>query len=181
MSERIIITPYDPEWPSLFAQLGVTLRAALGAVALRIDHIGSTSIPGLHAKPIIDVQVSVASFEPLAAYRDPLLGLGLVFRDYNPDMSKRYFREAPGTRHTHIHVRRAGSFPEQFTLLFRDYMRGHGADAQAYAALKYQLAAQFDNDRAGYTEAKGPFIWETIRKADQWAQQIGWAPGPSDI
>ena len=180
MCERVVIYPYDPEWPGLFLQLGTELRDALGAVAIRINHIGSTAIPGLAAKPIIDVQVSVASFAPLEAYRAPLCGLGLVFRDYNSDMSKRYFREAPGTRRTHIHVRRAGSWPEQFALLFRDYVREHATDAQAYAALKYRLAEQFGTDRVGYTEAKTSFIWEVMRKADQWAQQTGWSPGASD-
>lgn len=180
MGERIIITPYDPEWPSLFTRLGSTLRDALGSVALRIDHIGSTAIPGLDAKPIIDVQVSVASFDPIAAYRDPLMRLGLVFRDKNADLTKRYFREVPGTHRTHIHVRCAGSWSEQFALLFRDYLRAHDADAKAYAALKYRLAEAYRDDRVGYTDAKTLFIWEIMRKADYWGQQIGWALEASD-
>ena len=87
--------------------------------------------------------------------RDPLVRLGLVFREQNPDLAKRYFREAPGTRRTHIHVRCAGSSSEQFALLFRDYLREHEADAQAYAALKYRLAEEYADDREGYTEVKG--------------------------
>jgi len=180
MNNRIIITPYDPAWPQLFTELGASVRMALGPIALRIDHIGSTAVPGLAAKPIIDVQISVAAFEPIAAYRDPLERLGFVYRSGNPDLTKRYFREAPGTRRTHLHVRRAGSWSEQFSLLFRDYLRTQEADAREYAALKYRLAAQFGDDRVGYTEAKGPFIWEIMRKADGWAQQIGWAPGLPD-
>ena len=70
--QPIEVAAYDPAWPVRFAELGRELRAKLGAVALRIDHIGSTSVPGLAAKPIIDIQVSVADFEPLAAYRLPL-------------------------------------------------------------------------------------------------------------
>jgi GrpB-like predicted nucleotidyltransferase (UPF0157 family) len=79
VTDEVMIVPYDAEWPILFARLGSALRAALGDVALRIDHIGSTSVPGLDAKPIIDVQISVASFEPLNAYRGPLESLGYVF------------------------------------------------------------------------------------------------------
>jgi GrpB-like predicted nucleotidyltransferase (UPF0157 family) len=81
---RIEIVDYDPAWPVLFGELGRTLRAVLGAVALRIDHIGSTAVAGLPAKPIIDVQVSVAAFEPLEAFKDPLEQLGYVYRADNP-------------------------------------------------------------------------------------------------
>ena len=180
MADRVIITPYDPEWPEMFRKLGMLLRNALGDVALRIDHIGSTSIPGLAAKPIIDVQISVADFEPLDAFRVPIESVGFVWRADNPELTKRYFREKPGGRRTHIHVRRMGSFSQQFPLLFRDYMRLHPEDARAYADLKYRLANEFGENRHGYVDAKGPFIWETIRKADDWAQSIGWQPGPSD-
>jgi GrpB-like predicted nucleotidyltransferase (UPF0157 family) len=99
------------------------LHDALGPVALRIDHIGSTSVPGLAAKPVIDIQISVADFEPLDAYRLPLERLGYIFRSDNPERTKRYFRETLGQRRVHIHVRRAGSFSEQFALLFREYVR----------------------------------------------------------
>lgn len=180
MDERVIITPYDPEWPGLFRGLGARLRESLGDVALRIDHIGSTSIPGLDAKPIIDVQISVADFEPLDAFRVPIESVGFEWQAGNPELTKRYFREKLGGRRTHIHVRRWGSFSQQFPLLFRDYLRTHTEDAQAYADLKYRLAEEYGEDRHGYVEAKGPFIWETIRKADDWAQSTGWQPGPSD-
>ena len=180
MAQVVEICPYDPSWPGLFAALGVRLRDALGSVALRIDHIGSTSVPGLAAKPIIDVQVSVAALDPVDAYRVPLEGLGLVFRPENTERTKRYFREAPGTRRTHIHVRRAGSWAEQFALLFRDYLRAHPRDRARYAELKRRLARELREDRHAYTEAKVPFIWEVMSRADRWSQDVGWAPGPSD-
>ena len=180
MPDPIVIVPYDPQWPELFQQAGTALRAALGNTARRIDHIGSTAIPGLDAKPVIDIQISVAAFEPLDAYRLPLESLGYVFRADNPERTKRYFREAPGQRRTHIHVRRLGSWAEQFALLFRDYLRGHPTEAQQYAALKYQLAERYRNHRQGYTDAKDPFIWEVMYKADRWSQESGWEPGPTD-
>jgi GrpB-like predicted nucleotidyltransferase (UPF0157 family) len=181
MPDPIIIAPYDPQWPRLFAELGARLREALGPVALRIDHIGSTSIPGMAAKPVIDVQISVASFEPLEAIKTPLEGLGFVHRADNPDLAKRYFRETPGQRRTHIHVRRAGSWSEQFALLFRDYLRTHDADARWYEGVKRALAEQYRDDRQGYTEAKGPYLWETMEKADAWNQRTGWTPPCSDF
>jgi GrpB-like predicted nucleotidyltransferase (UPF0157 family) len=176
----IEVAAYDPAWPVRFAELGRDLRAGLGAVALRIDHIGSTSVPGLAAKPIIDIQVSVADFEPLAAYRLPLEQLGYVYRADNPERTKRYFREPSGRRRTHVHVRRAGSFSEQWALLFRDYLRAHAEAAAEYAAVKQRLALRFRDDRRAYVDAKGPLLWEIIRKADEWAQAQGWLPGPSD-
>jgi GrpB-like predicted nucleotidyltransferase (UPF0157 family) len=180
VAQVVEICPYDPEWPSRFAALGVRLRNALGSVALRIDHIGSTSATGLAAKPIVDVQVSVAAFDPVDAYRVPLEGLGLVLRPENTDRTKRYFREAPGTPRTHIHVRRAGSWAEQFSLLFRDYLRGHLEERDRYAELKRRLARELHGDRQAYTEAKSPFIWEIMYRADRWSQAVGWTPGPSD-
>jgi len=180
MADRVIVVPYDPAWPAIFAELGGRLRGALGETALRIDHIGSTSVPGLEAKPIIDVQISVRSLEPVDPFRRPLEGLGFVFRAGNPELTKRYFRERPGDRRTHIHVRRAGSWAEQFALLFRDYMRTHGEDARRYAQLKYRLAEEYAEDRYGYTDAKAPFIWEIMVKADRWSQEVGWVPGASD-
>jgi GrpB-like predicted nucleotidyltransferase (UPF0157 family) len=178
--DPIIIVPYDPHWPTLFTQLARDIRTALGDVALRIDHIGSTSIPGLAAKPIIDIQISVAAFEPLDAFRLPLEQLGYLFHPENTERTKRYFRESPGQRRTHIHVRRAGSFSEQFPLLFRDFLRLHPNVAAQYADLKIQLSQQYRDDREKYTDAKQPFIWQIIAQADLWAQEIGWEPGKSD-
>jgi GrpB-like predicted nucleotidyltransferase (UPF0157 family) len=180
VKDEVVIIPYDPEWPNLFAHLGGALRAALGDFALRIDHIGSTSVPGLDAKPVIDVQISVASLEPLDAYRAPLESLGYVFRADNTERTKRYFRESPGLRRTHIHVRRAGSFSEQFALLFRDYLRAHADDARRYAKVKHRLANSYRHDRHGYTDAKIPHVWEIMTRADRWSQKVGWEPGPTD-
>jgi GrpB-like predicted nucleotidyltransferase (UPF0157 family) len=180
MSDPIVIAPYDPQWPCRFAELGARLRGALGPVAMRIDHIGSTAVPGMAAKPVIDVQISVASFDPLEAYKTPLEGLGLVHRADNPDLTKRYFRETPGQHRTHIHVRLAGSWSEQFALLFRDYLRVHDEDCRWYESIKRGLADQYRDDRHGYTDAKGPYLWEIMKKAAEWVQDTGWAPGPSD-
>lgn len=180
MSQSIDICPYDPAWPCLFSALGVRLRDALGSRAIRIDHIGSTAVPGLAAKPIIDVQVSVAALDPVDHFRGPLEGLGLVYRSENPERTKRYFREVPGTRRTHIHVRRAGSWAEQFALLFRDYLRAEPEERDRYGELKRRLARENADDRREYGAAKVPFIWEIMRRADQWSREAGWMPGNSD-
>ena len=180
MRDPITVVAYDPAWPELFRQLGAELRAALGGVALRIDHIGSTAVPGLVAKSIVDVQVSVQRLEPVEPFRSPLEAAGFVYRAANTERIKRYFREPPGQRRTHIHVRRAGSFSEQLPLLLRDYLRAHPAAALDYGQRKQALASRFAHDRRGYQDAKAPITWQVLRRADQWAQQTGWEPGPTD-
>lgn len=177
---QIYVVQYDPQWPVRFAEVGAGLRDALKDVALRIDHIGSTSVPGLAAKPVIDVQISVAALEPVEPFKEPLEMIGLVYRADNTERTKRYFREPPGQRRTHIHVRKAGSFSEQFALLFRDYLRTHADDARAFGAVKSRLAEQFRDNRPAYTEAKNPYVWQLVARADSWAQQTGWESGASD-
>jgi GrpB-like predicted nucleotidyltransferase (UPF0157 family) len=176
----IRIADYDPAWPGRFAGLAGGLRAVLGPVAERIDHIGSTAVPGLAAKPIIDIQISVAALEPVAPFRQPLEHLGYVYRADNTERTKRYFREPPGSPRTHLHVRRTGSFSQQFPLLLRDYLRARPQAAAGYQAVKQRLAARHRHDRHAYADAKVPYFWELIRRADEWAQQAGWEPGPSD-
>jgi GrpB-like predicted nucleotidyltransferase (UPF0157 family) len=173
------VVAYDPAWPQLFASLARDLRAALGGVALRIDHVGST-VPGLAAKPIIDVQISVASFEPLSSFRDPIESCGFLWRAKNDELTKRYFRERPGRRRTHVHVRRAGSFSEQLNLLHRDYLRTNASRAREYAEFKRSVAHLLHTDRQAYVDAKAPFVWDTIAHADAWAQRTGWRPDRSD-
>lgn len=81
---------------------------------------------------------------------------------------------------THIHVRREGSWSQQFALLFRDYLRSHPEDCAAYAECKIRLAEQYRDDRHGYVEAKRPFIWSIMQKADSWSQTVGWTPDERD-
>lgn len=181
MADPIVVVDYDPAWPEMFRRLALPFREAMGDTALRIDHIGSTAVPGLAAKPVIDMQISVESFDPFAVIQDPLKGLGYVWQQDNPDLTKRYFRESAGNQRVHIHVRLAGSWSEQFGLLFRDYLRAHPDDAAAYAALKYQLANEYRDARPAYVEAKSPFIWTIMERANSWSQDTGWRPGPPDV
>ncbi|MBD2868261.1 GrpB family protein [Paenibacillus arenilitoris] len=180
MNWQWTIAKHDPDWKSLFLGIGTGLREALGELAVRIDHVGSTSVPGLDAKPIVDIQISVMDDEDLAAYKAKIEGLGFQWRSDNPDRTKKYFRETPGSRRTHIHVRRAGSFSEQLTLLFRDYLRAHPADCLNYAAEKHRLFELYRHDRPKYVEGKGPVVWEILRRAHGWSQETGWKPGRSD-
>lgn len=176
---RVEIHRYTDEWAREFGVIGKALRNALTGTALRIDHIGSTSIPGLAAKPIIDIQLSVLSLEPMD-FRAPIESLGYVWREHNPERTKRYFREPPGSRRTHVHVRKAGSWHEQYALLFRDFMRLHADACKKYEQVKWDLAAQYPYDMPSYTDAKASIFWEIMQQADRWAAATGWEPGASD-
>ena len=179
--DQIIIHPYSDEWPSLFECTAGKIREALGDVAIRIDHIGSTSIKDLAAKPIIDIQISVLAFEPIEEFLLPLEKLGYIYRKDNPEKTKMYFRETPGDRRTHIHVRKFGSWHQQFPLLFRDYLRLHPIEVKLYESEKYRLANMYKDNRVAYVEGKNAIFWDIIYRADRWAAQTGWEPGLSDV
>ena len=181
MTEHIVINSWSPEWARQFRKRAEALRNELGSLAMRIDHIGSTSIRGLAAKPIIDIQISVESFDPMEALVAPLERCGYVWRSSNPELTKRYFREVPGNERTHVHVRRSGSWREQWALLFRDYMRQHINEHAAYVALKRALAERYGADRNAYTQGKDDFFWDVIRRADRWAAAVGWQPSATDL
>ncbi|MGU3471749.1 GrpB family protein [Paenibacillus sp. D51F] len=180
MEDQWKISEHAPEWRTYFLDTADKLRRELGPSALRIDHIGSTSVAGLDAKPIVDIQISISSFGEFRACKDRMEAAGFRHREENPDLTKRYFRELPGARRTHIHVREAGSFAEQVALLFRDYLRANPDACRRYAAEKHRLMGLFKEDRPAYVEGKGPIIWELLREAGSWSQMEGWRPGPSD-
>jgi GrpB-like predicted nucleotidyltransferase (UPF0157 family) len=180
MDDAVVIVDYDEGWPGLFREVAEPIRAAMGDVALRIDHIGSTAIVGIGAKPIIDILISVESFEPFEAIRRPMEGLGYVWQADNPDLTKRFFREAPHTRRTHIHVHKIGTWQQQLVLVFRDFLRADVAARNRYEAVKRELAAHYRDERSKYVVGKEPIIWETLAAATKWVQMTGWEAGPSD-
>lgn len=165
--DSIEIRPYDPGWPAAFAAEAKRLEAALGSLALRIDHHGSTSVPGLSAKPIIDIQVSVAKLQPLAAYGTGLETLGYVHIDHADDAFCPFFHRPERWPHSHhVHVVERGGAEERRTLAFRDYLRDHGDTARDYERLKQDLAARLigadDQERERYAQAKSDFIERVV-------------------
>lgn len=178
--DPIVIVPYDPRWPQEFHGIATSLRQGLGRVATRIDHVGSTAVPGLAAKDVIDIQISIPRGTEERSVRAPLGALGYDFQSANPDRTKRMFREPVGHRRTHVHVREPGSFDEQLNLLFRDFLRAERAAALAYASEKRRLAERFRDDRPGYVAAKEPVVWALLAQAHTWSQRVGWSPSASD-
>ena len=191
----ITIIPYQPTWPAEFAEIAATLRAALEDQALRIDHIGSTAVPGLDSKDIIDIQLTVTSFDDFQPIQSALqaTGYSLVPRDISDhrppgvlgpdsDWEKRYFHPPAHQRPTHLHVRLAGRPNQLYPLLFRDYLRTHPATAAAYAALKRTLARYHGqgDDHTPYVEIKDPLCDVIMAAAHEWADRISWQPADSD-
>jgi GrpB-like predicted nucleotidyltransferase (UPF0157 family) len=164
------LAPYDPNWPSMFEAEAARLRRALGGLALRIDHHGSTAVPGLSAKPIIDIQVSVADLRPLEAFGGALEALGYVHVPHPDDAFCPFFHRPAGWPHTHhVHVVQAGGEEERRTLAFRDYLRRHDTMARHYERLKQRLMDELNpNDaasREAYALAKTSFVERVIALA----------------
>jgi GrpB-like predicted nucleotidyltransferase (UPF0157 family) len=168
----IVLVPYDPRWPTTFTEHRARIGAALGERALRVDHIGSTAVPGLVAKPVVDIDVSVADPDDEPAYLADLLGAGYELRVREP--GHRMVRTPE--RDVHVHVCAYGGRWERRHLLFRDWLRRDEADREGYAALKGHLARQDWPDMNAYADAKGPLIDEITARAEGWARAQGWTP-----
>ena len=167
---KIEIVPYDPGWPDAFEAEAARLRAALKTLALRVDHHGSTAIPGLGAKPIIDIQVSVSTLQPLSAYGARLEAIGYVHVPHSDDSFCPFFHRPTRWPHTHhVHVVERGGREERRTLAFRDYLRDHPDMAREYEDLKRTVAAQIvvadRESQEKYAVAKTDFIERVVSLA----------------
>ena len=170
MGQAHEVVPYNPDWPRAFRAERDRIAATLGAFAVRIDHNGSTSVPGLAAKPIIDIQISVERLDPSEAYAPGLVQLGYVHVPHPDDAFCPFFHRPAAWPHTHhVHVVHAGGDEERRTLAFRDYLREHGDAAREYADLKCRLAPRYSaatfSSRQAYAEAKADFITRITDRA----------------
>ena len=152
---------YDDAWPAQFAEEAERLHELLGDLAVRVDHVGSTSVPGLAAKPVIDIQVSVAAIVPRAPIVDPLVAAGYrhsidPIETEHEFLSRGYDDGYP--RLVHVHVCEVGSAWERRHLAFRDALRADADTAAEYAALKRRLAAEHPHDIFTYVDGKTAFI-----------------------
>lgn len=170
MLERLQISSYDPRWVLEFKAERNQIAERLGGLAVRIDHNGSTSVPGLDAKPIVDIQVSVEHLQPIRHYAEPLATLGYVHVPHTDDAVCPFFHRPREWPHMyHVHVVQSGGQEEQRTLAFRDFLREHSDIASEYVALKKKLAAFSDaadaSSREAYASAKGEFIDRVVQIA----------------
>jgi GrpB-like predicted nucleotidyltransferase (UPF0157 family) len=174
-ADPIEIVPYDPAWPGQFQQWRGRLSKALGGTARRIEHIGSTSVPGLAAKPVIDIEVCVLDLEDEGLYVPPIESLGVQFR--SRDDQHRYFRPFSGRpRDVQVHVCRVGSNWERRHFLFRDYLRTSQSARDDYLRAKLEAARLWRDDRIAYADAKTEVISDLMVRAETWAAETGWRP-----
>jgi GrpB-like predicted nucleotidyltransferase (UPF0157 family) len=156
--EPVKIVDYDPGWPGAYAAERSRLLAVAGAAFERLEHIGSTSVPGLAAKPVIDMMAAVPS---LGAAEGVLPGLAVLgYGVVKTGMRGRLLlvRRAPGGLRYHLHLVETASWADRKERHMRDYLRAHPAEAAAYGALKRRLADAHRDDPVGYTEAKTGFL-----------------------
>ncbi len=178
MSDRNELVPYDPRWPELYRAEAPLVRAALGEQVVAIEHFGSTAIPGLAAKPIIDILVAVRALAAMGHAEAALAPLGYVFWRDNPKRDRMFFVKGmppygAGRSH-HVHITELSG--EMWRRrIFRDYLISHPDEARRYEALKRDLLARFPDDRESYTDAKSAYVDSVMALAGALAKP-GTAP-----
>lgn len=181
----IIINEYNPSWPKEFEVLQASLLEILGPLALQIDHIGSTSVPGLGAKDVIDIQVIVHALT--SEVRQKLIDAGYHWHeafthdhvplgeDEDPKLWAKFtFHEPPDQRRTNVHIRIQGNPNQCYALLFRDYLRAHPNSTSTIERIKRELVKRHADNEDAYYDIKDPvydLIWDA---AQEWARQTGW-------
>lgn len=178
------IVEYNPGWPGEFKEIAAQLQNGLGNLALRIDHIGSTSVPGLAAKDVIDIQITVSELNEQLLAAMTAMGYTrseIATSDHIPagmsdkphEWQKWFFKAPTSQRPTNTHVRIAGRANQRYPLLFRDFLRAHPSYAKSYGELKKRLAANLANSRT-YPDVKDPAVDLIYHAAENWATRTGW-------
>lgn len=164
ITEEVALVPYDPQWADRFEVEKQAISAALGDRVAAIHHIGSTAIPGLAAKPVIDIMLVVRQLADFVDCIAPLQKLGYSFIDYPQNVDRKFFRKGEPRTH-HLHIVAADNAELRDHLIFRDALRADTTLRDEYAALKYDLANRFKTDRAHYSDSKTQFVRSVIESA----------------
>ncbi|HEU0042324.1 MAG TPA: dephospho-CoA kinase [Jiangellaceae bacterium] len=181
---RAVLVEPDPSWPTQAERTMSRIRRAVGERIDRIDHIGSTSVPGLAAKDVIDLQIVVTDLDIATAVADGMCDAGLVrcsgcwwdnLRD-GSEADKQVAANADPGRAVNVHVRTLDSPAWRDALLLRDWLSVHAEEADAYASVKRELAGQPHDNIDDYADAKTPWISVALRRADEWAAGTAWTP-----
>ncbi|MEM1220222.1 MAG: GrpB family protein [Bacteroidota bacterium] len=168
---QVQVLDYQPHWPTKFQTEALLWREILGQVLVDIQHIGSTSVPSLAAKPIIDILLAVSDLKTLDSYTSEIEKRGYeVMGEYHIP-GRRYFRKGGNQRSHHVHAFQIGDANLVRHLAFRDYLRAHPAVAKAYGDLKKEIIQHRIQDSISYGDAKEPFIKEHEEKASAWYRQ----------
>lgn len=173
MVRRMKVVEYSAEWPKLYEQEISLLRKALGSEIVRVHHIGSTAVPGLAAKPIIDILLEVQSVEGLDKLNKAMRDLGYQPKGEFGIPGRRYFPKGGDDRTHHVHAFAAGDPQIDKYLAFRDYLRTHPVAVAEYAAVKRAAAVAHETDPEGYVAFKQRFVKQAVAKAAHWANKRG--------
>jgi GrpB-like predicted nucleotidyltransferase (UPF0157 family) len=180
------LVPYSDAWPAEFEALRDDLAGALGDLAVRIDHIGSTSVPGMSAKDVIDIQITVASLDDVDDVAERAAALGFVRRPYHIDhfppgwqgdereWGKIVLAPPEDMRRCNVHVREAGRANQRYALLFRDYMRAHRHAVETWIVMKQVLAGLYPDDLSTYGLVKDAATDVLMLAAEDWAVREDW-------
>ncbi|MBO0834783.1 MAG: GrpB family protein [Actinobacteria bacterium] len=160
----ITLAAYDLRWPEMFAREASRIRSALESLAIRIEHVGSTSVPGLAAKPIIDIVVEVPDSADEAAYLPALEAAGYVLRIREPDWFEHRLLKGPDT-YVNVHVFSTGATEIEQMILFRDWLRSHDDERDAYLAVKRDLAERTWRHVQHYADAKTAIVQQILARA----------------
>jgi GrpB-like predicted nucleotidyltransferase (UPF0157 family) len=166
----IVLVEYDSRWPKLFMREACRIRAALSDLAIRVEHVGSTSVPGLAAKPIIDIVLVVPDSADEPAYVPALESAGYVLHIREPDWFEHRLLNGPDTD-VNLHVFSAGATEIDRMLMFRDWLRSHDADRDAYLAVKRALAQRTWRHVQHYADAKSDIVRQIVDRATANADQ----------
>ncbi|MDM8527839.1 GrpB family protein [Anaerolineales bacterium HSG24] len=163
------VVPHDPNWIQLFDQEAKCLSAILGDEIIAIHHIGSTAIPNIYAKPILDFLIEVRNIDIINQFNGPLAQVGYEAKGEFGLPGRRFFSKGVGSERTHhVHIFQTNNPEYERHLAFRDYLRTHPDVAYQYSRLKQELAGRFPKDSVAYTRAKDDFIRSTEQKARAW-------------
>lgn len=170
MEQQVYLEPYDAKWADAFERESAAIVIALGEVLVALHHIGSTAIPGICAKPIIDMLAVTQDLRLLDNRGNALAAMGYEALGEFGIAGRRYFRKGDrsGIRTHQVHAFQVGSPQITRHLGFRDFLRAHPDEAAAYAALKERLATEFPRDVSNYTDGKSRFIQEMDIRAEEW-------------
>jgi GrpB-like predicted nucleotidyltransferase (UPF0157 family) len=167
--EPVHLVAYDPSWPALFVQERNCIFEAVGQWIEKVEHIGGTAIPGLDAKPVIDLMVGLKSMADASSCVEPLTNLEYSYwaqgAQPHHHLFVRFVDPVISARTHNLHLVEVGGRYWEERLFFRDYLRKHPETAKEYAELKYRLASRHRDDREAYTEAKADFVCEVVRRA----------------
>lgn len=172
MARSVTVELYNAEWKERFLTAAQALRKVFGELVVEVHHIGSTSVPGLSAKPIIDLCLVVSDIQAVDGFNGRMEALGYVPKGENGIPGRRFFMKGTEERRDwHVHTFQVGHPDIGRHLRFRDYLIAHPAEAQAYGRLKQELAKCFPHDIEGYMAGKDAFIKEIDQKALAWIQR----------